>query len=106
MVSIKTERCITPLPKTKNLSVESLVSKCNAKLCSNSFSKRSLMWREVTNFPSFPKKGESLIVKSILMVGSSISILGNASGSNTSAMVSPKLKDSNPIIAQMSPAST
>ena len=28
------------------------------------------MWREVTNLPSLPKKGESLMVNSMLIVGS------------------------------------
>ena len=34
----------------------------------------------VTNLPSCPKKGELLMVKSIDMVGSSISMVGNGSG--------------------------
>ena len=43
----------------------------------------------VTNLPSLPKNGELLIVKSIDIVGSSIAIVGNGSGSFTSAIVSP-----------------
>ena len=80
IVSISTERCSTPRPYTTNLSALSVASTRRAKFFSNSRSKRSLMWREVTNLPSLPKKGESLIVKSILIVGSSIAIVGRASG--------------------------
>ena len=54
--------------------------------------------------PSLPKNGESLMVNSMLMVGSSMAIFGNASGKSKSAMVSPISKPSMPTIAQMSPA--
>ena len=106
MVSIKTERCNTPRPKTINLSADPVSCKRMARLRSNSFSKRSLICLEVTNFPSFPKKGESLMVNNILMVGSSIAIVGKASGFSASAMVSPISNPSNPITAQISPALT
>ena len=106
MVSIKTERCNTPRPKTKNLSAASVSSRRIAKFRSSSFSKRSLMCLEVTNFPSCPKKGESFIVKSMLMVGSSIAMVGRASGASKSAMVSPISKPSKPITAHRSPAAT
>ena len=77
-----------------------------ARFRSNSFSKRSLMWRDVTNFPSFPKKGESLIVNNILIVGSSIAMVGSPSGDSISATVSPISKSSNPTMAHKSPATT
>ena len=38
----------------------------------------SHMWRDVQNLPSLPKNGESLMVKSMLMVGSSTAIGGSA----------------------------
>ena len=37
------------------------------------------MWREVTYFPSLPKKGESFMVKSMLIVGSSMAMGGSGS---------------------------
>ena len=64
------------------------------------------MWREVTNLPSLPKKGESLIVNNILMVGSSMAMGGNGSGFSKSQMVSPISKPSTPTTAQISPDET
>ena len=64
------------------------------------------MWRLVQNLPSFPKKGESLMVKSMLMVGSSMLMGGRASGFSKSQMVSPISKFSSPMMAQMSPLDT
>ena len=64
------------------------------------------MWREVTNFPSRPKKGESLMVKSMLMVGSSMAMGGSGSGLSKSQMVSPISNPSRPTTAQMSPEET
>ncbi len=106
IVSMSTERCKTPRPKTMNLSALPVSSTRNAKFFSNSFAKRSLIWREVTNLPSFPKKGESLIVNNILMVGSSMAIVLSASGFSKSATVSPISKPSIPTRAQISPAFT
>ncbi len=106
MVSIKTDKCKTPRPKTKNLSALSVSCTRSAKFFSNSFSKRSLICLEVTNLPSLPKKGLSLMVNSILMVGSSIAMVCNCSGVSISATVSPISKPSIPTIAQISPTST
>ena len=64
------------------------------------------MCREVTNFPSLPKKGESLIVNNILIVGSSIAMVCKASGFSESATVSPISNPSIPTMAQISPAIT
>ncbi|MNS48283.1 hypothetical protein D3C72_808490 [compost metagenome] len=89
-----------------NLSAESVSPTFIAKFFSNSFVKRSLICLEVTNLPSLPKKGESLIVNNMLIVGSSIAIVCNASGFSKSATVSPISKPSIPTIAQMSPAIT
>jgi hypothetical protein len=86
------------------VSAESVASTRKAKFFSNSFSSRSLRWREVTNLPSFPKKGESLIVKIMLIVGSSMVIGGMPSGASKSATVSPISKPSMPLKAQISPA--
>ena len=104
MVSISTERCNTPRPNTKNLSALPVGSMRRAKFFSNSFSSLSLMCLEVTYFPSFPKKGESLIVNNILIVGSSIAIVFIPSGFSRSATVSPISNPSRPTSAQISPA--
>ena len=48
---------------------------------------RSRRWRDVTNLPSLPKKGESLMPKRMFIVGSSTRISGNAPGVSKSAMV-------------------
>ena len=106
MVSIKTAKCKTPLPKTKNESALAVSSSFIARFRSSSCSKRSLICLLVTYLPSFPKNGESLIVNSILIVGSSMVIEGRASGSSISDMVSPISNPSKPDIAQISPAFT
>ena len=107
MVSMSTLKCNTPRPLTIQLSVASS-NGCTrkARFFSNSFCKRSLMWRDVQYLPSFPKKGESLMVKSIDMVGSSTAIGGNGSGFSKSQIVSPISNFSSPITAQISPEST
>ena len=64
------------------------------------------MCLEVTNLPSLPKNGELLMVKSMLIVGSSMEIGGRASGFSLSAIVSPISKPSMPTTAQMSPHCT
>ena len=64
------------------------------------------MCLDVTYLPSLPKNGESLIVNNILMVGSSILIVGKGSGFSKSAIVSPISKFSNPTTEHISPAST
>ena len=106
MVSINTDKWSTPRPNTLKRSALSVSWTRNAKFFSNSFSKRSLMWRLVTNLPSRPKNGESLMVNNILIVGSSTLILGNASGFSKSVKVSPISKFSIPLMAQISPETT
>ena len=64
------------------------------------------MWRLVQYLPSLPKKGESLMVKSMDIVGSSMLMGGSGSGFSKSQMVSPISKRSNPTMAQMSPDPT
>ena len=78
----------------------------SARLRSSSLSRRSLRWREVTNLPSRPKKGELLMVKSIDIVGSSIAMGGSGSGFSKSQIVSPISKPSIPTMAQISPHCT
>ena len=71
-----------------NASRSSLGSTRRATFDSSSRSSRSFRCREVRYCPS-PVSGESLTVKSMLEVGSSTSIRGNATGCSGSAMVSP-----------------
>ena len=106
MVSIKMERCNMPRPNTMKESALGPGSTRRAKFHSNSRSKRSRKWRDVTNLPSRPKKGELLIVKSILIVGSSTLITGSGSGCSASQTVPPISNPSNPTSAQISPACT
>ena len=70
------------LRKKQNESAEFVCFTLRAKFFSSSFSNLSLMCLDVTNFPSLPKNGESLIVKSMLIVGSSTAIVSNASGAS------------------------
>ena len=106
IVSISTERWSTPRPETIHLPSSSLFFTRRAKFLSSSFIKRSWIWREVTNLPSLPKNGESLMVNNILMVGSSIAIGGKASGFSKSQTVSPISNPSIPTNAQISPDET
>ena len=106
MVSISTDKCITPLPKTIHLSALSVLLMRIARFFSSSFSRRSDIWREVTNRPSLPKKGESFIENNMLIVGSSISILFNGSGFSTLQIESPISKPSIPVKAHISPPLT
>ena len=103
MVSMSTERWSTPRPYTMNESALGPGFTLRARFFSSSFSRRSFKCLEVTNLPSFPKNGELLMQKSMLIVGSSTSIGGRASGFSKSAIVSPISKPSRPTTAQMSP---
>ena len=106
MVSISTLKWSTPRPNTMNESADCPGSTRKARFFSNSRSKRSLIWREVTYLPSRPKNGESLMVNNILMVGSSIAMGSSASGFSKSAIVSPISNPSIPTSAQISPHCT
>ena len=86
-----------------NLSALSVSLNLSARFFSSSLYNLSLMCLEVTNFPSLPKNGESLIVNNILIVGSSIEIVLSDSGLSISAIVSPISKLSKPTIAHISP---
>ena len=100
---MRIERCSTPRPYTVQTPSSGAFTTRRARLRSSSFSRRSAIWRDVTNFPSRPKKGESLLVKVIDMVGSSIAMRGSASGVLMSAIVSPISNPSIPTRAQISP---
>ena len=103
--SIRTDKCNSPLPETLNLSELAPGSTRKATLLKSSCSKRSLIFREVTNFPSKPAKGESLTWKVILTVGSSTDRAGIASTFNGSHKVSEINNFSTPVIQTISPAS-
>ena len=65
---------------------------------------RSRSWREVTNLPSLPAKGESLTEKVISRVGALIFTKGNASTQSGTQMVSPMVMSGMPLMAMMLPA--
>ena len=105
MFSSKIAMCISPRPYTLKLS-PSEKSTFSPTFTSSSLSKRSLIWRVVTNLPSFPANGESLTRKFKEIVGSSMAIAGNASWSGFAQSVSPISIFANPAIITMSPALT
>src|SRR5690606_17191743 len=76
------------------------------KFFHNSFLKRSLMCRDVTYLPSFPEKGESLIVNNIIKEGSSMRMDFNHDGIEKAAIQSRLSKRSIRTTAQISPALT
>ena len=104
IVSMRTDRCSSPRPDTTNLSGVSPGLTLRATLCINSCSRRSLMFRVVTYFPSRPAKGESLTINVMLTVGSSTLKAGNASTCSGSQRVSEIPRPSMPFMQTMSPA--
>jgi hypothetical protein len=68
-----------------------------------SLNSRSRRWREVTNRPSRPEKGETFEKKSMVTVGSSMRMGGRATGRSASAIVSPISIASIPATATTSP---
>ena len=66
--------------------------------------RRSRSWREVTNFPSRPAKGESLTEKVISMVGAEIFTNSMGSTASGAQMVSPMVTSPIPLMAMMLPA--
>ena len=105
IVSMRIARCRTPRPET--LKASPLTSSTrSATSRSTSLKRRSRSWRLPTYFPSRPKNGESLMRKSIEIVGSSMAIAGIASGCSASQMVSEMSMSEMPTIAQRSPHST
>ena len=65
---------------------------------------RSRSWREVTNLPSLPAKGESLTEKVISRVGAEIFTKGRASTQSGAQMVSPMVMSGIPLMAMILPA--
>ena len=98
-------KCNSPRPDTRNTSASAVSSTRNATLVSNSFCKRSRIWREVTNLPSVPAKGDVFTIKSIVSVGSSTLNIGKPLGLSLSEMVTPIPMSSKPEIITISPAS-
>ncbi len=96
---MRMERDISPRPATLKESVESVSVTRRETSLSVSRKSRSRSWREVTNLPSRPAKGESLTEKVISMVGAEI--LTNSMGSTQSGaqMVSPMVMSPMPLMA-------
>src|SRR5207249_9725477 len=65
---MRTARCSSPRPATRNWSVESVSSARMETLVSSSLYSRSRRWREVTYLPSRPAKGLVLTEKVIWTV--------------------------------------
>ena len=97
-------RCNSPRPATTERSADAVGTTESATSVSSSCSRRSLMFRDVVYSPSFPRNGEVFTPNVILIVGSSISIIGSATGFFTSAIVSPIEISGIPATATMSPA--
>ena len=104
MFSIKIERCSSPRPETRKRSGLSVSSTRNATLCTNSFSRRSRILRDVTNLPSLPANGELFTWNVMVTVGSSTVSGFIASTTLTSQIVSEILSSPKPVMAMMSPA--
>ena len=81
--------CISPLPATLKLSVDSPSVTLNETSFKSSLIKRSRSWREVTNLPSLPANGLSFTENVISIVGSLIFTNGRGAGSSGEAIVSP-----------------
>ena len=80
IISIRIDSCSSPRPSTFICSGVSVGSTLIDTLPSSSRSSRSLIWREVTNWPSRPDIGEVFTPKIIDTVGSSTAIGGIARG--------------------------
>ena len=105
MVSMRMLRLISPRPATLKESVAFSTSDTRRDTSfSVSRNRRSRSWREVTNLPSRPAKGESFTEKVISRVGAEI--LTNSMGSTAagSQMVSPMVMSPMPLMAMISPA--
>ena len=103
MVSIRIDKCSSPLPETLKVSAESVSSTRRLTLVITSLKRRSRRLREVTNLPSFPAKGELLTIKFIARVGSSILTKGNGSMQSVAQAVSPISRSAIPATWIISP---
>ncbi len=97
------DRCSSPRPETLKVSMLSVSSTRMATFVSTSLKSRSRRFREVTNLPSRPAKGESFTLKSMETVGSSIFTKGSGSIWSVVQAVSPMFRSVMPETAMMSP---
>ena len=104
MVSMRMDRDISPRPATLKASVESVSETRRETSFMVSLYRRSRSWREVTNLPSRPAKGESLTEKVISMVGAEIWTNSMGSTQEGTQMVSPMVISPIPDMAMMLPA--
>ena len=104
MVSMRMDRLISPRPATLKASVESVSVTRRDTSFMVSRNSRSRIWREVTNLPSLPAKGESLTEKVISMVGAEIFTNSMGSTASGAQMVSPMVISPMPLMAMMLPA--
>jgi hypothetical protein len=105
MVSMRMDRCISPRPATLKASMAPSISVIRRDTSFRvSRKRRSRIWREVTNLPSRPQKGESLMENVISMVGAEICTKGRGSGLAAAQMVSPMVMSPMPLMAIMLPA--
>lgn len=102
IVSMRTERCSSPLPETLHLFPSFEKSISNPTFVSSSLCSLSIIFLEVTSLPSRPAKGESFTRKSIVSVGASTLIGGNGSAPGTQT-VSPTKISGIPAIVAISP---
>ena len=105
IVSRSTPRCNKPRPETWNSSAPSPGETRSATLARSSFSSLSAICRLVTNFPSRPTRGPSLMRKIMWSVGSSTFTRGIGKGLSGKHTVSPISISVMPSIAHKSPAS-
>ena len=106
IVSIKTDRCSSPLPETSKESGVSPSFTLSDTFLSSSLNNLSLMCLEVTNSPSLPANGPLFTENVIVTVGSSIFTNGIFSTFEGSHTVSPILISEIPANSMMSPAVT
>ena len=102
IISMRMASCSSPRPITLNVSGVSDATRIET-FVSSSLSSRSRRFREVTNCPSLPAKGDVLTVNVMPMVGSSIWIGGIGLGVSTLVIVSPIVMPSTPAMASRSP---
>ena len=103
MFSSKIVRHSSPRPDTRNTSASAVSSTRRATLVSNSFCRRSRIWRLITNLPSVPASGLVFTIKSMVSVGSSTLNIGKPLGLSLSVMVTPIPMSSIPEIITMLP---
>ena len=103
--SIRMERCSSPRPLTRNVSVLSVSSTRMDTLVLTSVNSRSRRLRDVTYLPSRPANGLSLTMNSMATVGSSIFTNGISSTHDGSHAVWPTFRPSTPATQTISPGS-